>query len=211
MLSVAAWCVLPLGCTRAEDEARTATPDTLFSTLLKAARTSRLHTTELKIHKLVTYSDESHLRGSLFSVPIDVGLKPGDRKVAIPIDVTVRASIDLSKLQETDVRRTGARLVITLPTPQVEVTAAQIDHSGVRQYVDPLRAQFSDKELTDIAHKGEVALLRDLDKAAIAERAQADARRVLLPLLRSLGVDGCDVEVRFREGFQTDSLTVIRK
>ena len=184
--------------------------DTLRLVAEQTARVSRLHTTELQIHKLVTHSDQSRLRGTVFSVPVDMGLKPGERKVAIPIDVTVRASIDFSKFSSHDVRRDGDKVVITLPDPQIEVTAARIDHSGVRQYIDPLRSQFSDRELTDLARRGENAILKNLDRAALADRAREDARLILLPLLRRCGVGDGDVSVIFREGLQIDSLRIIR-
>ncbi len=184
--------------------------DTLRLVVEQTTHLSRLHTTELQIHKLVTHTDQSRLRGTILSVPIDIGLKPGERKVAIPIDVTVHASIDLTKFTKDNVVRQGDKYVITLPDPQIEVTAARIDHGGVRQYVDPLRSQFSDSELTALARQGEETLVRNLDKPAIVERARQDARLVLLPMLRRCGLGPADVSIAFRGDLRADSLRVVR-
>ena len=70
---------------------------------------------------------------------IDGGLvkfnKVGYRKVAIPIDVTLKGYIDFADFTVDNVSREGDLLVITLPDPKVMLTASKIDHKKARQYV----------------------------------------------------------------------------
>ena len=65
--------------------------DTVPMLVRQIQKCSRLYTTEYKVHKIVTHDDVVRLQGSLLKQNINIRLPLGDRKVAIPIDATLKA------------------------------------------------------------------------------------------------------------------------
>ncbi len=65
----------------------------LYSNISECAR---LATAEYRIHKIVTFDDKIVVRGKMFSRPFSKALPVGDRKIAIPLDVTLRGYVDFS-------------------------------------------------------------------------------------------------------------------
>ena len=63
--------------------------DTVARIVMEVSRQARLYTTEAVIHKLVTYSDAPSLEGKIMGIPVKVPTRVRDRKIAIPIDVTL--------------------------------------------------------------------------------------------------------------------------
>ena len=87
-------CVFLFACSksgRTDEEDNKVKIDTTATIVNQIVRCSRLYTTEYKIHKLVTHADTRRLEGKVLSVPVSLPLTVGDRKIAIPIDVTVKA------------------------------------------------------------------------------------------------------------------------
>ena len=150
--------------------------------VMEVSRQSRLYTTECVIHKLVTFADNPTLEGKVLGVPVKMKARWGDRKVAIPVDLTLKGYIDFSTFGSQNVLREDGKLIVILPDPQVVATASKVDHQGTRQYIDPLRSRFTDAEL-----------------------ARKSATALLVPMLCRMGYDEQDIIVRFRTGFdETD-------
>ena len=74
--------------------------DTLPSLIMQIQKTSRLYTTEYHIHKIVTHDDVVRLKGNFLSKDFDIPLPLGERKVAIPMDATLKAYIDFSDFSD---------------------------------------------------------------------------------------------------------------
>lgn len=172
------------------------------------SRSARLYTTEYQIHKIVTHSDEAHLRGNVLSLPVSVEVSTGERKIAIPIDVIVKAYIDFSDFSSEDIRINDGQLTLTLPDPKLTVTASRIDNGGVRQYVDLTRSTFSDSEVLKLARQGTDSVVSHLDRPELLQTARTGARRTLLPLLRRLGFSPDHVTIAFRPELQPESLVL---
>ena len=68
------------------------------SLVTQIQKCTRLYTTEYRIHKIVTHDDVLRLKGSLLSQGFDIPLPLGERKVAIPMDATLKAYIDFMGL-----------------------------------------------------------------------------------------------------------------
>ena len=62
------------------------------------------------------------LKGQLLRQDFDIPLPLGERKIAIPMDATIKAYIDFSNFSEQNVERDGDRITILLPDPQVVLT-----------------------------------------------------------------------------------------
>lgn len=171
--------------------------------VMQISRTARLYTAEYKVHKIVTHEDVKHLKTTLLGQEYDTKLSLGERKVAIPIDVTLKAYIDFSDFHESQIERSadGRTLHVVLPDPKVIVTSSKIDHASTRQYTDLLRSDFSDAELADFTAQGVTSILRAVPQMGILQTARQSAAATLIPIFAVLGYEPEQIVVTFRKEF----------
>ena len=172
--------------------------DTIPMLVMQIQKCARLYTTEYHIHKIVTHDDVLKLKGNLLSKDIDVTLPLGERKIAIPIDATLKAYIDFSDFSERNIERHGDKITIVLPDPQVVLTSSKINQHEIREYVGLVRSQFTDKELSSYEQQGRQAILNSVPRLGIKQQAQANAARVLVPMLTEMGYREENVTIAFR-------------
>ena len=170
------------------------------------SRQSRLYTAQYVVHKIVTHNDLKALRGSFLGIHFDQQLPLGDRKIAIPIDATLKAYIDFSSFSEKNVERSGERITIVLPDPKVEMTSSKVDQKHIRQYVALARAEFSDAEMTRYEQQGRQSIIESIPSLGLTETARENAARVLVPMLAEMGYREENVTIAFRKEFKTDRL-----
>lgn len=183
--------------------------DTIPSLVTQVQKCSRLYTTEYHIHKIVTHDDVIRLKGKLLQQDFDIPLPLGERKIAIPMDATLKAYIDFSTFSEENVERSGDRITILLPDPRVVLTSSKINQDEVREYVGLARSRFTDQELSRYEEQGRQAILKSVPNLGIVEMARENAARVLVPLLTDMGFDERNVTIAFRHNL--DFGTIIRK
>ena len=175
--------------------------DTVPMLVMQIQQCARLYTTEYKVHKIVTHDDVVRLRGSLLKQDINIRLPLGDRKVAIPIDATLKAYIDFSNFTEANIERNGERLTIILPDPRVELTSSKVNQQEIRSYVGLVRAGFTDAELSAYEHQGREAIIQSIPQLGVIDAARANAARALVPMLVKMGYREQDVTIAFRRDF----------
>ena len=163
--------------------------DTLAMLVMQVQKCSRLYTTEYHVHKIVTHDDQLALKGKLFSKDYNINLPLGKRKVAIPIDATMKAYIDFADFSAANVRRTPTHIELILPDPHIVLTSSRINHD------------FSDEELANYELQGREAIIKDIAKSNIIEQARIGATNALVPMLRQLGFDEPNIIVSFRKSF----------
>lgn len=176
--------------------------DTLSTAILQVKECARLYVTEVRIHKIVTFDDVSHLKGSFFSKDFDIKLPLGSRKVAIPIDTTLKAWIDFSRFSKDNViidTVNGRHLTIILPDPQIILTSTKVDNAGTREYISWLRSRFSDAELTEFTRQGQEAISKDVDKMNLLSTCRLHATRVLIPIFTRMGYKESDIVITFQQ------------
>lgn len=183
--------------------------DTIPSLVTQIQQFSRLYTTEYTIHKVITHNDELRLKGNLLKQDFNIPLPLGERKIAIPMDATLKAYIDFSHFTEENIERNGDKIVIVLPDPQVVMTSSKIKQSDIREYVGLTRSHFSDKELSSYEQQGRQAILNSIPSLGIVETAQANAARVLVPMLVEMGYEEKNIMIAFRKNM--DIRQLIRK
>ncbi len=165
---------------------------------------SRLYTTEYRLHKIIASESDRRIEGGGFSLGLNVF---GDRKIIIPIDATVKGYIDFSDFSEANVEQSDGKITITLPDPEVMLTATKVDQEGIRQYVTGLRDTFSDAEMADLEKEGRQAVLRDIPGLHIERSARESAVRMLVPLLVQMGYEESNIVITFRRDFDPDDIT----
>ena len=176
--------------------------------VLQIQQCARLYTTEYHIHKIVTHDDVVRLRGNVLNRPFNIALPLGERKIAIPMDATIKAYIDFSTFSERNIERDSNKITILLPDPELVLTSSKINQKEVREYVGVVRPHFSDKELTSYEQQGRQAILAALPRMGLLESAQSNAARVLVPMLVQMGYDEHNITISFRKNM--DLQTIIK-
>lgn len=187
------------------------TQDSIPKLIMQVQKSAKLYTAEIKVHKIITHDDDLKIKGSILQQDFDIPLPLGSRKVAIPMDATVKAYIDFSEFSEKNVRREGEKIEIILPDPQVELTSTRINHDDVKKHVPLLRSNFSDKELADYSLQGRKAIVNDIPKMGVVKMAQESATRMLVPMLQQMGYEESNITITFRKDFTSkDVLSIIK-
>lgn len=162
---------------------------------------SRIYTTEYKIHKIVTHDDVIRLKGSVLWQDFNIKMPLGDRKIAIPMDATLKAYIDMSEFSEKNVEREDGKIIITLPDPKVVMTSSKIDQKNIKEYVGLVRSHFTDAEMTNYEQQGRAAIIESIPQLGIIAMAQENAARVLVPLIAQMGYKEQDITIQFRKEY----------
>ena len=191
------------GCSKQEMQQ---TEEPTVSLATEISKQSRLYTAEYVVHKIVTHNDLKQLRGSFFGFNFKQSLPIGDRKIAIPIDVTLQAYIDFSQIREEDVEQQNGVIHITLPDPRIVVTSSKVDNKGIKTHVSFLRSDFKDSELTDFARQGVASVVQTVPQMGIIESARQNAASILIPMLVDMGYDEDRIVVTFRKQFDEGDL-----
>lgn len=198
--------LLTMSCTGQSEEQRQDAVDTIPTLVYRVQQCSRLYTTEYHIHKIITHEDILRLKGNVMGRDINVALPLGERKVAIPMDATLKAWIDLSDFSEKNITREGNHLSILLPDPQITLTSSKIRQNDIHEYVGMMRSHFTDKEMTAYQQQGRKAILESIDQQGFIKEAQANAARVLVPLIVQLGFQEQDISIIFRKDMNVTTL-----
>lgn len=180
--------------------------DTIPMMIMQIRKCSRLYTAEYHVHKIVTHNDQLRLKGSIFQQAFNIQLHVGDRRVAIPMDATLKASVDFSQFSERNVRRNGERIEIILPDPEVTMTSSKIDHRNIRKHVSILRHNFTDAEMTNYEKQGRAAILSSVPSMGIIDMAKDNAARTIIPMIVQLGFKEENITVTYRKQFSIDDL-----
>ena len=186
----AAGCTRDKGGTKGADSAAAIDTAALLSD--EIAATSRLATGEYHVRKIIVYDDRIWLKGSIFSHQFNEALPIGERKAAIPVDVLIRASVSRN------IRRSGRKITITLPDPDLEVASSRIDRSNIHFAVAPLRSRYSESEIEALTRQGVDSIKRDLPRLGIVESARLSAADFLIPLVERMGYERSDITINFR-------------
>ncbi len=200
--------MLAVGCTnkKSTEEPAAKAIDTIPMLVTQVQQCSRLYTTEYHIHKIVTHDDKMKLSGSFLKQDFSINLPLGDRRIAIPMDATLKAYIDLSSFSNKNIQRNGKELIVTLPDPKIVLTSTKIDHKEVKQFVALTRHNFTDAELTSYEAQGRKQIIASIPQMGIIEQAQESAARQLVPIFTAMGYKESDITISFRKKFTISDL-----
>lgn len=173
--------------------------DSVPSLVMQIQKCSKLYTTEIKVHKIVTHDDVVRLKGNLMRKNFNIALPLGERKIAIPMDATLKAYIDFADFSEENIERDGDKITILLPDPKVVLTSSKIDQKEVKSFVGLTRSHFTDKEMTDYEQQGRQAILDRIKDLGVVETAQENAARVLVPMVAQMGYKEENITIAFRK------------
>ena len=206
IVAVLALCLYSCGWHVQKEEQRDASIttrgiDSVPMLIMQVQKCARLYTAEYKVHKIVTHDDVIKLKGTVFQQSFNITMPLGDRKIAIPMDATLKAYIDFSQFSEKNIERHGQHITILLPDPKVTLTSSKIDQKNIRQYVSLTRANFSDAEIANYQQQGRAAIIASIPELGILETAQANAAKVLVPMMTEMGYQEKDITITFRKEY----------
>lgn len=151
--------------------------DTTATLVMQIQKCSRLYTTEYQVHKIVTHDDDIKLKGKLFSKKYNITLPLGQRKVAIPMEATLKAYVDFAEFSADNVRRDSTHIELILPDPRIVLTSSRIDHNEIKEYVALMRSNFSEEEPQSYEMQGREVIIHDIANSDITERARRECRQ----------------------------------
>ena len=187
-------------------EARVETLDTIPMMVMQIQKCSKLYTAEYHLHKIVTHDDQMKLKGTFLAQEFNITLPFGNRRIAIPMDATLKAYVDFSDFSKKNIHRRGNKIEVVLPDPKVQLTSSKIDHQEIKKQVSILRGNFTDEEMANYEKQGRAAILNDIPKLGIIGMAQESAANTLIPMIMQLGYQEKDITITFRKEFTLDDL-----
>ena len=180
--------------------------DTIPMMVMQIQKCAKLYTAEYQVHKIVTHDDQMKLKGSFLQKEFDITLPLGKRKIAIPMDASLKAYVDFSSFSEQNIRRRGDKIEIILPDPKVEMTSSKINHQEIKRHVSLLRGNFTDEELSLYEKQGRAAIINDIPKMGIIHMAQENAANTLIPMIQQMGFAQSDITITFRKKYTVSDL-----
>lgn len=198
--------MLCCSCSRHKTEQETVTIDTIPMMVMQIQKCSKLYTAEYKVHKIITHDDKMKLNGSFMKKDFSINLPLGSRKIAIPMDATLKAYIDFADFNEDNVKRKGDKIEIILPDPHVTLTSTRINHDEIKQYVALTRSRFSDEELSSYERQGREAIIKDIPSMGMMDMARESAARTLIPMIEQMGFEESNITISFRKHYTLNDI-----
>lgn len=165
---------------------------------------SRLYTTEYQIHKIITHEDETQLN----MVGLKLTLPMTDRHIAIPMDATLKAYVDLGGFTQQNIQTDGKYIQITLPDPHIELTSTLIDHDNTMSHNSFFSSKYTAKEQEALHRKGLNSIAQNILNSQILENARLSAARTLIPLITRMGYEEENIRINFsKESFDRADLS----
>ncbi|GAB6948738.1 hypothetical protein JCM15640A_03230 [Hoylesella timonensis 4401737 = DSM 22865 = JCM 15640] len=174
--------------------------------VMQIQKCSKLYTAEYKVHKIITHDDKMKLNGSFMKKDFSINLPLGSRKIAIPMDATLKAYIDFADFNEDNVKRQGDKIEIILPDPHVTLTSTRINHDEIKQYVALTRSRFSDEELSSYERQGREAIIKDIPSMGMMDMARESAARTLIPMIEQMGFEESNITISFRKHYTLNDI-----
>ena len=209
LILVVCAAVAMVSCRGGKSESAEGNLDTVPMMILQIQKTSRLYTTECHLRKIITHNDAKTIKGSLLDRSFQLDLPLSNRKVAIPMDATVKADIDFKDFSEKNVRKDGDKIEIILPDPKLVLTGTKIAHDEVKEYVALARSRFTDEELSALEKQGRAAIIKDISSLDIITVAKENAAKTLIPLIRQMGYRQDDITITFRKRFTASEIETL--
>jgi hypothetical protein len=198
--------MLCCSCSRHKTEQETVTIDTIPMMVMQIQKCSKLYTAEYKVHKIITHDDKMKLKGSFMKKDFSINLPLGSRKIAIPMDATLKAYIDFADFNEDNVKRQADKIEIILPDPHVTLTSTRINHDEIKQYVALTRSRFSDEELSSYERQGREAIIKDIPSMGMMDMARESAARTLIPMIEQMGFEESNITISFRKHYTLNDI-----
>lgn len=199
--------LLVIACNGKKETGKTTVIDTIPDMIMQIQKCNRLYTAEIHVHKIITHRDKKTLKGTFLGHDISWNIPATERKIAIPMDATLKAYIDFSHFSGHNIRRKGNTIEIILPDPRIILTSSRISHKDIKRDIAPLRENYSDRELSRYEQQGRKQIIRQLPESGILDMARDNAAKILIPIIEMTGYKENNITITFRKTFTRSELS----
>lgn len=198
--------LLSAGC---RQEGRSGTSETTrqedsVPLVLQLQQCARIYTTEYKIHKIVTNKDELKLQGNVINRKVEMRIPKGTRKIAIPIDVTIKGYTDLNLIGDQNIQVQGKTVTIILPDPQFVITSVRIDRKHIAQTAELMRDYYKEEDISRLTRQGVRSMYQDIPWEEFLETARSNTAYALFPILQAAGFE--EIHIQYRDNLKDSDM-----
>lgn len=155
-------------------------------TILALKEMNELVSVEYVVNKIIKASDDK------------TWYKFGDRKILMTCEATLKAGIDLSKIDDTKTQIEGKSIHLILPHATLFSVNIQPEHIKVAyEDISVFRSAFSAQEKNELAIQAETQIRASADSLGILQTAETNASLFVSNFLRQLGYE--QINIRFGE------------
>lgn len=156
--------------------------------LTEIKQISQLDTIEMYFNEILDYSESLNING--IEIPFT------EKKFIFVVKAKVQSGIDLSTLTEDDIKIVDKKIILTLD--RAKITSKEILEYNAYSESDGLFNKVSNEDTLKTLNEFRVRLEKQAIDSGILEKAEANAKIVLISFLRLLKLEGIEeIEIRF--------------
>ncbi len=125
--------------------------------------------------------------------------KFGDRKILFSCKAILKAGIDLSKLEDSDIKANIEKKSISITLPGAELLSVNLKPENIKLIYEKTsitRSSFSNKERDAILAQGEADILKSVPDMGIFDDAENNAKLFLEAFLKQAGFTNVNIEFK---------------
>lgn len=126
--------------------------------------------------------------------------KFGDRKILFSCKAILKAGIDLSKLEDSDIKANIEKKSISITLPEAELLSVNLKPENIKLIYEKTsitRSSFSNKERDAVLAQGEADILKSVPDMGIFDDAENNAKLFLEAFFKQAGFT--DVNIEFKK------------
>lgn len=125
--------------------------------------------------------------------------KFGDRKILFSCKAILKAGIDLSKLEDSDIKANIEKKSISITLPEAELLSVNLKPENIKLIYEKTsitRSSFSNKERDAILAQGEADILKSVPDMGIFDDAENNAKLFLEAFFKQAGFTNVNIEFK---------------
>ena len=125
--------------------------------------------------------------------------KFGDRKILFSCKAILKAGIDLSKLEDSDIKANIEKKSISITLPEAELLSVNLKPENIKLIYEKTsitRSSFSNKERDAILAQGEADILKSVPDMGIFDDAESNAKLFLEAFFKQAGFTNVNIEFK---------------
>ena len=153
----------------------------------KITSLTELGTVEYVVTKIVKANDDA------------TWYKFGDRKILFSCKAILKAGIDLSKLEDSDIQVNTEEKTITITLPNAELLSVNLKPENIKLIYEKTsitRSSFSNKERDAVLAQGEADILKSVPDMGIFDDAENNAKLFLEAFFKQAGFANVNIEFK---------------
>ena len=153
----------------------------------KITSLTELGTVEYVVTKIVKANDDA------------TWYKFGDRKILFSCKAILKAGIDLSKLEDSDIQVNTEEKTITITLPNAELLSVNLKPENIKLIYEKTsitRSSFSNKERDAVLAQGEADILKSVPDMGIFDDAENNAKLFLEAFFKQAGFTNVNIEFK---------------